>query len=60
MTARSLAGLTSRRTCRRADLEEASINNAQYPRIPSKILKDVSHEEVFCDVVAEVAMSRVG
>jgi hypothetical protein len=33
---------------------------AQYLRIPSRILKSASHEEVFCDVVAEVAMSRVG
>jgi hypothetical protein len=34
-------------------------NNVQYLRIPSRILKDASHEEVVNDVVAEVAMSRV-
>jgi hypothetical protein len=60
IAARSLAGPTSRRPCRRADLEEASINNVQYPRIPSKILKGASNEEVVDDVVAKVAMSRVG
>jgi hypothetical protein len=36
------------------------INYAQYPRIPSEILKDALHEEVVDDVVAEVAMSGVG
>jgi hypothetical protein len=36
------------------------INNAQYPRIPSKVLKCVSNEEVVEDVVAEVAMSGFG
>jgi hypothetical protein len=46
MAARSLAGLTSRRPCRRADLEEASNNNAQYSRIPSKVLKGESNEEI--------------
>jgi hypothetical protein len=35
------------------------INNVQYPRIPSNILKGASHEEVVDDVVAEVAMSGV-
>jgi hypothetical protein len=30
------------------------ISNAQYPRIPSKILKDMSYEEVVHDVIAEV------
>jgi hypothetical protein len=33
------------------------INNAQYPRIPSEVLKGASNEEVVDDVVAEVAMS---
>jgi hypothetical protein len=33
------------------------INNAQYPRIPNKVLKGMSNEEVVDDVVAEVAMS---
>jgi hypothetical protein len=36
------------------------INYAQYPRIPSKVLKGASHEEGIDDVVAEVAMSGVG
>jgi hypothetical protein len=34
------------------------INNAQYSRIPSKVLKGASNEEVVNDVVAEVVMSR--
>jgi hypothetical protein len=46
MVARSLAGPTSRRPCRCADLEEALNNNAQYPRIPSKVLKGASNEEI--------------
>jgi hypothetical protein len=46
MAARSLAGPTLGRPCRRADLKEASINNAKYPRIPDRILKGASHEEV--------------
>jgi hypothetical protein len=41
-------------------LEEASINNVQYPRIPCRILKGASYEEVVDVVVAEVAMSGVG
>jgi hypothetical protein len=49
IAARSLAGSTSRRPCRRADLEEASINNVQYPRIPARILKGTSHEEFVND-----------
>jgi hypothetical protein len=49
MAAWSLAGLTSGRPCRRADLEKASINNVQYLRISNKILKGVSHEEVVND-----------
>jgi hypothetical protein len=36
------------------------INNVQYPRIPSRIFKGASREEVFDDVVAEVAMCGVG
>jgi hypothetical protein len=36
------------------------INDVQYPRIPSRILKDVLNEDVVDDVVAEVAMSGVG
>jgi hypothetical protein len=35
-------------------------NYAQYPRIPIRILKGVSREEVIDDVVAEVAMSGIG
>jgi hypothetical protein len=46
MTARSLAGPSTWRPCRRANLEEASNNDAQYPRIPSKVLKGASNEEV--------------
>jgi hypothetical protein len=61
MAARSLAGPTSGRPCRHADLEEASINNAQYPRIPSKVLEGTLHEDVVNDdVVVVVAMSGVG
>jgi hypothetical protein len=30
----------------RVDLEEASINNVQYQRTPSGIMKGESHEEV--------------
>jgi hypothetical protein len=36
------------------------INNVQYSRIPNKILKGVSHEEVIDDVVVVVAMFVVG
>jgi hypothetical protein len=60
MAARSLARLTSGRPCRHADLEEASINNVQYPRISSKVLKGASFEEGVDDVVDEVEMSGVG
>jgi hypothetical protein len=35
------------------------INNAQYPRIPNKVLKAVSYEKVVDDVVAKVAMSGI-
>jgi hypothetical protein len=37
------------------------INNAQYPRIPSKVLEGMLHEDVVNDdVVAVVAMSEFG
>jgi hypothetical protein len=32
------------------------INNAQYPRIPSKVLEGASNEEIADDVIAVVAM----
>jgi hypothetical protein len=60
IAARSRAGLTSRRPYRRAGLEKASNHNAQYPRIPSKVLKGTSNEEGVDYVVAEVAVPRVG
>jgi hypothetical protein len=63
----------SQHSCResgRADLKEAfvgmptlkrsRINNAQYSRIPSQVLKGTLNEEVVDSVVAEVAMSGVG
>jgi hypothetical protein len=56
IAARSLAGPTSRRPCRRADLEEASINDVQYSRIPSRILKGASHEEVVNDETDEAIL----
>jgi hypothetical protein len=56
MAARSLAGPTSRRPCRCADLEEALKNNARYLRIPSKVLKGASNEEITDDVIDAVAM----
>jgi hypothetical protein len=37
--------------------KRSQINNARYPRIPSKILKGASREEVFNDVIAEVAIA---
>jgi hypothetical protein len=46
IAARSLAGPTSGRPCRRADLEEALNNSAQYLRIPGKVLKGASNEEI--------------
>jgi hypothetical protein len=33
------------------------MNYAQYPRIPNKVLKGTSNEEVVDDAVVEVAMS---
>jgi hypothetical protein len=56
IASRSLAGKTSRRPCRHANLEEALNNNAQYPRIPGKVLKGASNEEIADDVVAVGAM----
>jgi hypothetical protein len=56
MAARSLAGPTSRRPCRCADLEVALKNNARYLRIPSKVLKGASNEEITDDVIDAVAM----
>jgi hypothetical protein len=35
------------------------INDVQYPRIPSRILKGAPHEEVDNDIVAGVAMSGI-
>jgi hypothetical protein len=60
MAAQDLAGLTSRRPCRRADLKEALNNNVQYPRIPIKVLNGASNEEITDDVVDVVAMLVVG
>jgi hypothetical protein len=57
MAARSLAGPTSGRPCRRADLKKRSkIINGQYLRIPSRILKMASHEEVVNDESHEVVL----
>jgi hypothetical protein len=39
--------------------ERPQINNAQYPRIPSKVLKGASNEEVVEDVIAEVCNVHV-
>jgi hypothetical protein len=41
-------------------LKRSQVDDVQYPRIPNGILKGASHVEVFCDVVAEVTMSKVG
>jgi hypothetical protein len=35
------------------------INDFHYPRIPSRILKDVSHEEVFNCITAKVVTSEI-
>jgi hypothetical protein len=61
IAARSLARPTSRRPCRCADLEQASNDNVQYPRIPSRILKCASHEEVVNDEVwqSDVNLERM-
>jgi hypothetical protein len=39
-------------------LKWSQIYDVQYPRIPSKVLKIASHEEVVNLVVAEVVMSK--
>jgi hypothetical protein len=54
MASRSLVGPTAGRLCRCVDLKEDSNQQCQYPRIPSKVLKGTSHEEVVDDVAAEV------
>jgi hypothetical protein len=41
-------------------MKRPRINNAQYPRIPNKVLKGALNEEGVDDVVAKVAMSEVG
>jgi hypothetical protein len=56
IAARSLAGPTSRRPCRRANIEEASNQLCQYLRIPSRTLKGMSDEEVVNDAVADEIM----
>jgi hypothetical protein len=40
--------------------ERPQINNAQYPRIPSKVLEGTSNEEIVDYVIAEVAMYGFG
>jgi hypothetical protein len=35
------------------------VDDVQYPRISSKILKGTSHKEVFSGVVAKVAMPKI-
>jgi hypothetical protein len=47
MAARSLAGPTSWRPCRRADLKRLQVDDVQYPRVFNRILKGASYEEVF-------------
>jgi hypothetical protein len=41
-------------------LERPLNNNAQYPRIPSKVLKGTSNEEVIDYLIARVPMLVVG
>jgi hypothetical protein len=41
-------------------LKRSKIDDVQYLRIPSRILKGMSHEEVADYVIAEVAMPMVG
>jgi hypothetical protein len=36
------------------------VDDAQYPRIPSKVLKGASNEEVTDDVIAVIAMLVAG
>jgi hypothetical protein len=57
MAARSLAGPTSRRPCKRTDFKEASNQQCPVSKIPSKVLKGTSREEVVDDVATEVAKS---
>jgi hypothetical protein len=40
--------------------ERPQVDDVQYLRVSNKILKGASHEEVVDDVVAEVAMSKIG
>jgi hypothetical protein len=40
--------------------KRSQIDDVQYPRIPSRILKGVSNEEVVDDVVVEVSMMKLG
>jgi hypothetical protein len=40
-------------------LKRPQVDDVQYPRMPSKVLKGASNEEVIDYVVAEVAMSGV-
>jgi hypothetical protein len=58
IAARSLVGPTSRRRCRRADFEEVLNNKAQYPRIPSKVLKKV-HRMKKSSVLVEAVNNEV-
>jgi hypothetical protein len=39
--------------------KRTQVDDVQYPRIPSRILKGVLHGEVVDDVIAEVAMSEI-
>jgi hypothetical protein len=48
IAARSLAGPTSRRLAGVPISKKPQIDDVQYLRIPSRILKGASHEEVFC------------
>jgi hypothetical protein len=38
----------------------SQIDDVQYPRIPNRILKGASNEEVVDDVIAEVSMMKLG
>jgi hypothetical protein len=57
MAARSLAGPTLGGLIGMPTSKRPQIINGQYPRIPSRILRGASNEEVVDDVVAVVAMS---
>jgi hypothetical protein len=52
---RPLEGLAGVSTSNRSQVDEV-----QYPRIPSRILKGMPYEEVDNDIISEVAMSGVG